>query len=459
MSRKNRAVAMRAPRSHARSASALAAGVLVAVTSVQAHAQDAGVSETAYPPMKPFRSVNSYIDLRSAVTHTDNVLRTPDNKQSDTVASVGLGLDFRREGSQLEVNALGDMDWVKYLDSSYDSRVLGSFDGDATWGKSSDRFQWVARETFGQLLSDPLATATPATLENVNHFSTGPRLNLQLGSAAYVSLNGLYTNTNYERSDLDSNSLLGGVAIGRALSSSSRASLNAVYQRTKYTNDVKNPDFHVWQYFAHYDLTGVRTDLSADVGYTQLERLSRKDSGLFLNTTLGRRVSQSLSVYLRASDEFSTSGESLRAAPTGLSSGGDGPVASAEPFRERTYELGLRWERARTDASLSFARIRDRYEQQVDLNHSSTQINASIERRLRPTVALTLTGRRSVGDYDALGDYHETRLTGGLTKSFSHLGLTLRYERYDRSGSGPGVVGFKENRIALQAGYALNRAP
>ncbi len=438
----------------------VAARATALVALIAAGTGAAQAQEADYAPVAPFRSIESYVDLRSSVSRTDNVFRTESNKTSDTLGSLGVGLDFRHDGRKLDVDARGDLDWIDYLDNSFGSKAFGYFNGNATWGEPTDFFQWVARETFGQLLGDPLAAVTPDNVENVNYFSTGPTFTLPLGNVGWTKLLGLYSKSSYAQSDFNSDSLLGGLAFGHELSSSSRLSLNGTTEHTSFDNSA-NPDYDVQQYFVHYEAAGARTTIDTDLGYTTLHEQGHSDSGLLARLRLGRRVSQSSSIYIRGSDERSSAGQSLRGGTaTGGVAGASVLPATADPFRERTYELGWRFSGSRTDVSLLVSHVEDTYERQVSLNNTGTTYSGTFERRLQPTLTLSLIARRDSRHYDALGKYDETNFTAELAKLFGRLGVSLRYERYDRTGSQVGTgtpLGYTENRAGLRLTYALLR--
>jgi uncharacterized protein (PEP-CTERM system associated) len=159
----------------------------------------------------------SYVELRSTFERTDNVFRTIGDEVDDTLASVGLAVSYERDGRLLDVGAVGDLEWVEYLDDSYPGQLLGLMNARADWQTPSEVFMWGMVDTFGQLTNDPRAAATPDSLENVNYFSTGPTVNVPLGDATQLSLSGLYSNTSYEESDFDSKQYDLGLGVVRQL--------------------------------------------------------------------------------------------------------------------------------------------------------------------------------------------------------------------------------------------------
>ena len=433
-----------------------AAALAIAATAGVAQAQD--TDAVAYAPVAPFRSIEPYLDVHGSASYTDNAFRSVTDKQSDTTAAVGVSLDIKHDGRKFDANAQGNLDWVKYLNNSFGSKALGYFDGRAIWGESTDWIQWSVAETFGQLLTDALAAPTPDSLENINYFTTGPTFNVPLGTLAQLSLYGLYSRTSYENSNLNSHEYLGGATLGRQLSSSSRLSLNATSQHTKFDDDITNTNYDVRQYFLSYEGTGPRTTLTLEGGYTKLIRTGHEGQGTLLRAELARRISPSSSVYFRAGQDYSTAGQALRATTfAGSSATAGAPLASTEPFKERTYEGGYRYARGRTNVSLLVNRIRDVYLEHDNLTHTITSYVAYFERRLGPTLTVSLRGSYGKSQYPALGDFDETQYSAELSKSFSHLVLSTQYGRFARKSLG--TLDYQENRVGLRASYSFNVRP
>lgn len=426
--------------------------IVVAAAASAAHAQ-----ETNYAPVAPFSPAGAYFDLHSAAMYTDNVSRTSGAQSSDTLVSVGTDLNLHRHGSRLNLDAEGDLDWVQFLRNSYGGRAFGYFDGTALWGKPTEVFQWLLRDSFGQLLSDPLAAATPATLENVNYLSTGPTVNLPFGSRTRLSLNGVYSNTTYEKSNFDSHSLQTGASLSRQVSAISTVSLNAATQKTQFLDRVDYSDFDSQQYYVGYTAEGRRTTALINLGYRLLREHNPDTThgGLLVQVQLGRRISPSSSVYVSGREQYVAAEDALRGGFTPRAQPGTAVnVASSAPYRERLFEGGWRFDRSRTSFSLFASRTEDNYDRQASLDRSTTAFTGSVEHRLSSTVNLALTARTYSVDYTTLGKYDERAFSAVLSKIFGRLSVALDYERYDRTGSGA-IEGYRENRIGARLKYGF----
>src|SRR5688572_9039668 len=105
---------------------------------------------------------------------TDNITRQPVNPEDETIATVGLDLQLRRDASKVDVDALIDLAYFDYLNDTFSSDLLGIAFADIHAELVPDRFSWVLTDSFGQLSLDPFEASTPENRENVNLLTTGP---------------------------------------------------------------------------------------------------------------------------------------------------------------------------------------------------------------------------------------------------------------------------------------------
>ncbi|HVW69858.1 MAG TPA: hypothetical protein VHB68_12845 [Steroidobacteraceae bacterium] len=413
-------------------------------------------------PLAPFKPVESYFDVYSGIVFTDNATRGFDNPRSDEIVMLGTDLNVHRQGRELQLDAMGDLDYAQFLQHTYGSRFFGNFDGTAQWGRATDWFQYFVRDTFGQLNTDPLAPATAATLENVNYLSTGPTFNIPFSSLMRLSLYGSYSKVTYQQSDnFDSHSVLGGVSLTRRLSNVSTVALVSEYQNTQFADQVDYGHFDLERYFGRYALNALRTDINLEVGYQSLSDLGVSGRGLFLDAEIGRRISPSSSVFIRGDDAYSTAGDLLRGeigngapAVTGSAAGN---VAAAPPFHERTYSAGWRFNRPRTSFSIEAFRVRDSYESRANLDNATTSVAGTFLRRISPTVSLTGQARFDAVKFIGLGSYNQLMIQAGITKTFARLSTSFQFERFDQTSGNAGAK-YHEDRVEVRLSYGIGSA-
>lgn len=386
--------------------------------------------------------------------HSDNIGRTEVNEDGEGIAAAGLRFSLDRQSERLQAEAVGNLSYVDYLDNTYDSEVLGNFAGNARFALVPERFEWMAADNFGQALTDPFAPATPDNRENINYFSTGPDMTMAFGSQTRVRLGGRYALTTYEDRPLDSDTVSGQLALIRRLSAASSISLNGQHSEVSYDTAALNADYQQRDVFLRYDITGARTYLAVEAGYSEVEQEIAADSegGLLLRLDASRRVSPSSLVTLRAGREFANSGSAF-AATQNSGIVGQQPVEglqTAQPFTNDYLGLGWQFARNRSSFTLAATRNKQSYENASTFDQTLTSVSGQFGRNLSPQLSAALLGLYSRGDFRLpSSDYKD--VTAGVSLSWRlsrTLSLSASYNYFDRSTATAGGE-YTENRFWL----------
>ena len=411
-------------------------------------------------PRQGLRSQQSYLDLQAGLLYSDNVLLSPTSGSTDTAALAGFDIDYTRTSNKLSLDALGSLHWVDYLRNTYPSSLLGTINATAQWGQPSDWLQWFARETFGQLSATPLQPATPDTVENVNYVSTGPTLNIPLGSRMHLSVAGYYSNTTYQISPFDSHSLKEGVSLVHGTSGAS-IGLNGSTEHTVFDNQLANTNYTVDSVFLSYE-TGVgRSRLATQLGYTGLRFAGDSFKGALIDVRWDRKISYSTNLYLHVESHYSAAPDALRpelvtAAPLGSTIG----TSSPDPVKLREAELGVTFSRPRTTVSFLGNVNRQRYVTETDFDQDDVKVEVLFERHVSPSVSVTLQARVENEKFVNLNArIVDLNWAAIVSRTFNRLSLSLRYERHHSTTSGQTnnalLYGFNQNQIGVYVRYGL----
>jgi hypothetical protein len=459
--------------------------LLVAAATSEAQQQPYGEStgapgQTSFAPVPAFRSQQSYLDVLAGVAYSDNVTMSPGEKVGDTLGVVGLDVDYTRHGN-LDLDVRGVVDWVDYLKHTYPGTAFGTLNGTAMWGQSTDTLQWLAADTFGQAALNPFAAQVPTNIENINYATTGPYLNFALDARDRLSLNALYSNLTYEKSPETSNIYSGGAQLSHLLSSASSIALVANARYTELSGEgsfteASTDTYNIHSAYLQYTSAIARTKLSASVGYTSLDFGSDKTSTPYLSMQLDRRISYDSTVYLRASNGYSNTGQSLQDNFGSTSSEVSGPtgeslaVATQNPFKESVGALGYRFDRDRTEFSLTASTIAQRYEAVTRFNQNEYVLSSELERHLSPTMSANISAQVNRVHFESEdAGFTDVMASAGVTKHFRRTSLIIRYDRYQRAGNGslppavqtstpgpagePPLVSLNDNRIGVYVSY------
>ena len=452
-------------------------GLALIALAWQAHAAAQEVSASraaglmgATPPEQ-----SGYVDLLGGLGYTDNALYSGSGHSGDGIATVGLDTDYKRLGT-LSLNLLGNVDRVQYLKGTYGGSFFGHFIGVGVLGKPTDVLQWRLSDSFGEAMTDPLAAPSPQNLQTINYAATGPMVNLHFGLTNRLTLFGLYSRTTYQRSPFDSQTYEGGATFEHSLAGDSSLGLDASAAHTKYIDSAAvqsyfsgtSSAYDIRQASLVYNAKFVRTDIMLRAGYNTIQYGGAPRHGAPLyEARISRQISPFSTVYLDGRQSYSTNGSSLGStgAQIGLQTGASlhPGFAVAQPFNQRTADLGWEFHRARTSFSLTGSYRQIVFDQTSvthDYNHREEGASILIGRQLRPTMRLQLRAQGYWDHYSQLDAQtrHET-IDLMLTKRFARTMFWFYIERRHQSGA-PGRSGFfassyNDDRVGLYVTYDL----
>jgi hypothetical protein len=409
-----------------------------------------GVSATA-------PAANFDYQVTAGAAHSDNVTRVADNEQDEDIASAGVRFSFDAESRKTKSDLVGNFDYQKFLDDTYDPQLVGNFTGNLQIAFVPERFNWTFADNFGQVLSDPLLPSTPQNSENINFFSTGPDATLAFGAQNRLKLGARYLRTDYEDSPFDSNTALAEAGFARVLSSVNTLSLNARLQQVNFESSAFESDYDQTDMFVRYEASGARTKISVDAGYSELQRDVGADSrSEMLRVSAIRQLARASSLTLTAGREFANSGSAFAAMQ------GDGPITldptvgrqTPEPFLRDHALLSWMFQKQATTISLR-AGIEDQdYEFADALDQKFTTYGVLYRRDLSAVTNVQLDAARMRGEFKLAGArYTDTDAGAALNWGVSRtLTVSLSYRYADRDGDD--VTGdYTENRVWLSIAF------
>lgn len=403
-------------------------------------------------------AANLAYELEAGVGRSDNIARTATNEIEEDIATAGLQFSLDHVTPRLEADLIGDFAYYDYLDDTYDSEVLGNFTGNATFNVIRDRLQWVVADNFGQVLTDPFEPATPDNREQINYFTTGPNIVMGFGSQTRLRLGARYSITTYEDSPFDSDSVLGEIELSRMLSSASSLGLSARAQQVEYDEAALDADYDQSEAFLRYHAEGVRTVLTVDAGYTEIDQEAADDSqsGLLLRLDVTRRLSASSTLALGLGREFSSSGAAFAStqAVTGVGLGATPGRQTVDPFTNEYVTLGWSYERNRTGFDLFGSWNDQSYESDPLFDQSLSTLSGSIYRDFSTRLRVQLGASYAEADFEEPNSNYE-EISANATVSWRlsrSLSIGLTYDHFDRTSDIPDG-GYKENRYWLSLTY------
>lgn len=451
-------------------------GLLALGVHVRARAQSA----TTVPYGSIPSGATGYIDAVAGLAYTDNALLTSGaGKKGDGVAALGLAADYARVG-MLNLNLLGNVERLEYLNHSYPGSFFGQFNGSAVFGRDTSPLQWQFDDSFGETMIDPLQAPNPLSLQFINDVATGPRLNLHFGLRDRLTLAGRYSRTTYQRSPLDTQTFEGALQASHALSGASFLALRGSFARTEYIDlaavqrfsvgSVSN--FNLWKGIVEFHSNYVRTRVTLRAGYNVLDfGHGGRTSAPVYQFSLSRQISPFSTIYFNAESSYSMNGASLGSANAqiGLQTGAmlNPSLAVAQPYNERSGSMGWTFQRARTTFSLNALVEQTIYARaagpSINANHLDEGLNVTLGRQLRPRTRVQMWAQGYTDQYNQLHARTRRESVGvSFSQTFFRLTVSLYAERTQQSGS-PGASNFQassyhDDRVGVYAIYALSGA-
>lgn len=402
------------------------------------------------------------------IGESDNVTLVQTDKVSQTIAIADLDFDLKDQTRRFDVDAKGNFTDLDYLQNAYSNQLIGRFDGRADVALIPERVIWVLTDSFGQAQIDPFLAVVPTNLENINYVATGPDASFRLGPTVFLDLSARYAKTTYQKDPFDSNTALGSVALGRALSAQSSISINASFERMSFDNTEVNTNFDRSSAYLHYEIQGARTVLMANLGATKVDQGLESFTGPNAKLQLSRKLSSVSTLKLTLGRDITDGTTSF----ANLQSGAIGGIATAPAvvtqgnYSETYGSVGWEYARNRTTIGVSGTWEKDSYQGQPSLDLTRGSAEFKLERRLSRVLTAQLLGRLYRTEY-ANTPFSETDGLVGAALMF-HAGrgleIALRYDHSSRavpgadviSGVGtvsPGSGSYGENRAFLTIGY------
>ena len=419
--------------------------------------------------------------IDAGLGESDNVTLASTEKVSQTIAITDLDFLIKERSRLLEANVTGDFSYLDYLQHAFGNQLIGRFDGQGKLAIVPGRLAWVVEDNFGQAVVDPYAPTTPDNLENINYFSTGPELMLRLGGVNFVDLSARYARAQYQKSPFDSNRGVGSLALGRDISAGASVSINAQFERVMFdttgsvvtmgplgvSNPTLNADFNRSSAFGRYQIQGLRTELEADLGATQIRQGNDRTSGPLAKLNLSRQLTAAAKLTLTAARELTDASSSFGMLRNGGTPGSGNYIAAApapQTAGNYTSDFGsITWEyaRNRTRLAVSARWEKDLYPGEPLLDSELSFADLTVERRLTRHLSVQLLGRYSRTDYlnadvataSASSKFDDRLFGAGIRWHHGHgleIRLRLSHTSHDVSAGGSG---YNANQAFLTVGY------
>jgi hypothetical protein len=396
--------------------------------------------------------------VTAGVGVSDNIARTNSNEIDETLATVGFNFAGTRPEGKLTGRVNAAIEYISYLDNTYDDDFYGRADLLGDYSFVEDLFSWRVEDSWGQIRSDPFSVQSPENSENTNYFATGPDVTLRLGSRTRFLVTGRWSDTSYETSSRDYTRLGGGLGLSRDLSDRTELGIHGYTSRVEFDDSTFGSDYDAQEYLVRLTTEGARTRILLDAGYTQIHDQGSSSGNPLFRLTASRDVGARSELTLTAGTEFSDAGQVFQGsgASGGASGfgGGNAVIGVGDPFERRYFGLGWSLQGQRSRFSVGADYRQELYETLSAIDREVTEFYAELNRGLTQSLRINLGARYLTEKYDD-DSVDDDRLSAnaGLAWDFSQKFYVSAAVELYQSNSNSSLREYDENRAWLRIGY------
>lgn len=404
--------------------------------------------------------------------HSDNLGMVETDPKPDTVLMPDLRFGIEQSGSTLSLRAGGVVQYVDYVDDTFDDGFRGALSAQALWTLIPDRLQWTFEDYLSLQPIDSLAAFSPDNQQQANLFVTGPTLLLRAGNATHGQVD-----MRYIRSYAQDNETFNGNRLGIAarlfhdFSTTSTLSANVEAVDVKY--DVLAPESEYTRYDAYGRYWRQLRDLETniDLGYSVIKYGGvRKDESLPLaRFSVNWQASPRSAVNLRLNYEFSDAAQNLIIDGFGTDGIGTEGIDTADIddatgnpsvpigagiYRQRGVQLGYQFTGGRLSFEVRPYYLRLDYLQLSAQNEEDWGGYGALSYKIRPRLDLQLAAAIADRKFEGpVRKYRDTTASIALENSFTaHWVGRVELQRRERDSP---IIGqdYKENVAILSFTY------
>jgi len=345
----------------------------------------------------------------------DNVNLSEDDPESATILRPMLGFNLQQQGSTVQANASGVVEYRDYTGGEFSNEFRGQLAGHLNWTMMPERLNLTIEDYVSVQPIDPLAQDTPNNQQQTNVFAIGPTLNFRLGPTVRGQAELRYVDSHaQETEEFNTQRLNGALRAIKDLSSTSTISANLVDERVDFTQSDAGPDYSRYSAFGRYTRNWTKLDLTADLGYSWIDYSgntvdNRQDplGRAKLDWRASERSTFSGDVAYQFSDAASDMMDIVIGStiPTSIATGD--ATTTSQPYLEKRVTLGYAYRGERFGFNVTpYYRKLDYGTADIDveagLDQTGKGATAGFSYLLRPLISTGLTATGENLNYDEI---------------------------------------------------------
>lgn len=221
--------------------------------------------------------------LYAGITHSDNINLSQYQPISQNIFAPGINFTFAQQGSTIQANAAGTLEYRDYLGGAFSDQKLALLSSDVNWTVLPERLDFTAQDFAGV---QPLSTLSPDGPDNqqqTNILVLGPTLYFKLGDTVHGQGELRYINSDASKTK-NFNSSRGEAALRvfKDLNATDQLSVNLVSQHVDFNDSaaatgqptgtgLTDPDYNHNEIFGRYTSQLAHFNLDAALGWSQID--------------------------------------------------------------------------------------------------------------------------------------------------------------------------------------------
>ncbi|WP_426703008.1 outer membrane beta-barrel protein [Rhodanobacter sp. Col0626] len=250
--------------------------------------------------------------LYAGVEHSNNINLSSQDPISENVLIPGLNFTYQQQGSTLQANVVGALEYRDYTGGKFDNQTQTQLAGLANWTILPQRLDFSVQDYAAVQPVDSLASDAPGNQQQTNVLAFGPTMHLRFGDALRGQVELRYVNSYASKVD-DFNSSRGAAAVRvfREISPTDLLSANVETQHVNFENHGA-PNYDRNEVYAAYSSKLARFDIDAAAGWSQLKfDHSSSDSNPLLRLTLNWRPTERSTFSLAGAYQYSDAAQDM----------------------------------------------------------------------------------------------------------------------------------------------------
>ncbi|WP_243049129.1 outer membrane beta-barrel protein [Dyella sp. RRB7] len=415
--------------------------------------------------------------LYTTIEHSDNTALTTTDPISTNVLEPGVNFAYTQQGSTLQANVTGNIEYRDYSGSTFDNQTLAEIAGQMNWTVIPKRLDFTVQDYAGVEPVNSLAANAPNNQQQTNVIALGPTLHFRVGDGMTGEVDLHYINS-YASKVTEFNSSRGDAAfrIFRDLSPTDQLSGNIDVEHVDFNNtSVAGSNYTSYQAYARYTSRLEQIDIDTALGWSDIDfTQGASQSSPLARVTIGWRLSPRNTLTLNGDYQYADATQDMLQ-PTNVNVGGElvplqplteaidttrggisvgNVIISSDIYKERQMELTYSYRDERFSFSLAPSYSKLDYVNQTTFNQTDKGVGTTVDYKLTPTMTVSAFATGGRLDYETINRHDKayrygTAFSQQLT---SHWSWSASFVRQIQASDAVGQS-YHENEVFLTLVY------